>query len=419
MTQETPAAYFASLTIENVKCFKEKQTINLSNGNDEPAMWTVILGNNNTGKTTLLRCLADLEAIKDTYIFNVDDSDKCDMTFKGNLKQMNRDKYFFSSLFYKIDDEKKQYIKSSDWGWTRKGSTVAMSSKVSNFIIYGYGTNRRTGETSLSEAKNQDNSASLFSNKVALLNAEEWLLQVDYASKNGIKSAKFRLDKIKAVFTSGILPDVKNFKCVSTEINNQISNFVECKTDYGWIRLHDLGYGYQSMTAWIVDLAQKMFERYPESDNPLHEPAIVLIDEIDLHLHPEWQRTIIKYLSDLFPKTQFIVTAHSPLIVQSAENINLVILEKQDDHVVINQPDLTTYEGWTVEEILKNLMGLNGKTKSKKYSSLIKEFNKAIAKDNYLIAKETYDKLDKLLHHNNIQRELLELQLSSLSQETA
>ena len=61
MTQENPAAYFASLTIENVKCFKEKQTLYLSDGNDKPAMWTVILGNNNTGKTTLLRCLADLK----------------------------------------------------------------------------------------------------------------------------------------------------------------------------------------------------------------------------------------------------------------------------------------------------------------------------------------------------------------------
>ena len=59
--QIPPPAYFGSLTIENVKCFKGKHEIDLSDGNGKPAMWTVILGNNNTGKTTLLRCLADLE----------------------------------------------------------------------------------------------------------------------------------------------------------------------------------------------------------------------------------------------------------------------------------------------------------------------------------------------------------------------
>lgn len=52
-----PPVYIASLTVDNVKCFKGKQTIDLSDGNGKPALWTVILGNNNTGKTTLLKHL--------------------------------------------------------------------------------------------------------------------------------------------------------------------------------------------------------------------------------------------------------------------------------------------------------------------------------------------------------------------------
>ncbi len=431
MTQETPAVYFASLTIENVKCFKDKQTINLSDGNDEPAMWTVILGNNNTGKTTLLRCFADLEP----EIIN--ESASKEVYFSPVIRGANNFKEaYLEGTHIKSEWFVNNYKEGLNWEFKQLNSHPPIPSIIASdrpFIsaaintrsglrnkylgaikIYGYGTNRRAGKTSLSETENQDNSASLFSDKVTLLNAEEWLLQIDYASKNGIKSAKFRLDKIKTVLTSGILPDVKDFKCVSQEVNNQINNFVECKTDYGWVRLHDLGYGYQSMTAWIVDLAQKMFQRYPESINPLQEPAIVLIDEIDLHLHPEWQRNIIKYLSDLFPKTQFIVTAHSPLIVQSAENINLVILEKQDNHVVINQPDLTTYKGWTVEEILSDLMGLDDRVSSDKYLKTIRNFENALDTENYQEAKKSYDELVTLLHPNNVQRELLELQMSSL-----
>ncbi len=58
---EILAVYFKSLTLENVKCFKDKNTIDLSDGDDKPAMWTVILENNNTGKTTILKCLAGME----------------------------------------------------------------------------------------------------------------------------------------------------------------------------------------------------------------------------------------------------------------------------------------------------------------------------------------------------------------------
>src|SRR5262249_22936491 len=73
----------------------------------------------------------------------------------------------------------------------------------------------------------------------------------------------------------------------------------------------DLSLGYQITLTWILDLAWQLTAYYSESENPLAEPAIVLVDEIDLHLHPHWQWTIMKKLSGLFPKIQFIATSHS------------------------------------------------------------------------------------------------------------
>jgi predicted ATP-binding protein involved in virulence len=70
------------------------------------------------------------------------------------------------------------------------------------------------------------------------------------------------------------------------------------------------------MIAWTVDLASRLFASYPESQNPLAEPAVVLVDEVDLHLHPKWQRELRSHLTERFPGTQFVVTAHSPLVVQ-------------------------------------------------------------------------------------------------------
>jgi predicted ATP-binding protein involved in virulence len=112
------------------------------------------------------------------------------------------------------------------------------------------------------------------------------------------------------------------------------------------------------MIAWIVDFARRLVERYPESPNPLAESAVVLIDEIDLHLHPKWQRELIGFLTERFPNTQFIATAHSPLVVQSAAAANIALLKREGDHVIIeNNPE--TIRGWRVDQILtSDLFGL-------------------------------------------------------------
>jgi hypothetical protein len=63
---------------------------------------------------------------------------------------------------------------------------------------------------------------------------------------------------------------------------------------------------------------------------------VCLVDEIDLHLHPRWQRDLITRLTALFPNTQFIATAHSPLVVQAAPDANVVVLKRQGDSVIID-----------------------------------------------------------------------------------
>ncbi len=115
--------------------------------------------------------------------------------------------------------------------------------------------------------------------------------------------------------------------------------------------MKDLSLGYRALIAWMVDLASRLFENYPDSPDPLAEPAVVLVDEIDLHLHPKWQRILMSYLGERFPNTQFIVTAHSPLIVQSAPDANIVVLRREGDHVVIDN-DVEAIRGWRVDQIL-------------------------------------------------------------------
>jgi predicted ATP-binding protein involved in virulence len=154
-----------------------------------------------------------------------------------------------------------------------------------------------------------------------------------------------------------LLPDITNLQVAP--INNKKNlPTVEFLTPYGWVDLANLGFGYQTMIAWIVDLSVRMITQYPHSKTPLAEPAVVLIDEIDLHLHPQLQRQIMSVLTAKFPNTQFIVTTQSPLIVQSVQHANLVLLRRDGEQVVIdNNPQVI--ENWGVAQVLTSVFALS------------------------------------------------------------
>jgi predicted ATP-binding protein involved in virulence len=192
-----------------------------------------------------------------------------------------------------------------------------------------------------------------------MIRAEDWLLQLDYSANKPSEvqeRQKRRLEMVKEVLVR-VLPDVSEIR-FDPSSGVWPTPTVEFRTPYGWVPLRQLGYGYRTMIAWVVDFAARMVERYPDSPDPLAEPAVVLVDEIDLHLHPRWQREVIGYLTERFPNTQFIVTAHSPLIVQAAASANITVLKREGDHVLIdNHPE--TIRGWRVDQILtSDLFGL-------------------------------------------------------------
>ncbi len=122
-----------------------------------------------------------------------------------------------------------------------------------------------------------------------------------------------------------------------------------------------------------------MVERYPNSPDPLAEPAVVLVDEIDLHLHPLWQRKLMSFLTDRFPNTQFIATAHSPLVAQAAADANLAVLRREGDHVVIDN-DVDNIRGWRIDQILtSDLFGLET-ARPPQIESLLKERKELLTK---------------------------------------
>ena len=149
--------------------------------------------------------------------------------------------------------------------------------------------------------------------------------------------------------------------------------------------------GYRNVIKIIVDIATRMCILNPyQKENVLkNTPGIVVIDEIDLSLHPTWQRKIIGILKELFPKIQFICATHSPFIIQSLEEGELITLDQTLD---------SEYSGESIEDIAEDVMGVE----MVQYS--IKKRKMYEAAQNYLKAleqAESQEDLDALRNEMN------------------
>ena len=106
----------------------------------------------------------------------------------------------------------------------------------------------------------------------------------------------------------------------------------------------------------IGDIARRMAIANPLRENPLEGEGVILIDEIDLHLHPKWQRLVVPSLKKVFPNCQFLISTHSPHVITHVQTENLFLLNMTKDGLEFLRPS-DSY-GKTVERVLEDLMGL-------------------------------------------------------------
>lgn len=379
----TPA-YFTSLALENVRCFGSIQKIELANRHQSPTQWNIILGENGTGKTTILQSIilaSPVEAKPRPGALAGLVPRALQGYFGHGLKLWSRfarvdsnihseDMESYKSMTIKIqftnsshlnDTTTPEKIYDSYFNQQRPGQsssiagTQATDPVITPPLCFAYGASRRMTETSLNENDFGEGYESLFSAFTELQSPSEWLLRADYRERRDPNGRHQSFDKIKTLLIQ-LLPDLD---AIEIDIDNQLGTpRVRYKTCYGWVSMHQLSVGYQTMAAWMVDLASRMYAAYPNSSDPLKEPAVVLVDEFDLHMHPRWQRNSILLLTESFPNVQFIVTAHSPLVVQAAPNANLILLRREEGEIVVEN-DLDEIRNWRIDQILtSDLFGL-------------------------------------------------------------
>jgi predicted ATP-binding protein involved in virulence len=127
--------------------------------------------------------------------------------------------------------------------------------------------------------------------------------------------------------------------------------------------LSQLSDGERSFLALICDLGRRLALANPELSNPLHGAGVALIDELELHLHPKWQREVRDKLLATFPNVQFVTTTHSPFIIQSMKPGELINLDPDE---------FAEYSDKSIEDISENVMGVELPQKSQRYQEMMK-----------------------------------------------
>jgi predicted ATP-binding protein involved in virulence len=143
-----------------------------------------------------------------------------------------------------------------------------------------------------------------------------------------------------------------------------------------------------------MDLAYRACLLNPELSDKSQIKGVVLIDEVDMHLHPKWQWNIIKALRATFENVQFIIATHSPIVISSAKESNLILLD-EEQHVTY----LPDCYGYSVEDVL--CFRQESVSRPKNVKVLMNQINEAIDDEEFNDAAIALDKLKAILGEDN------------------
>jgi predicted ATP-binding protein involved in virulence len=159
---------------------------------------------------------------------------------------------------------------------------------------------------------------------------------------------------------SSLQPDFSNLRVIRSSLQMLVQK--QGKE----LIVNQLSDGEKCLLALVGDLAKRLATANPNLDNPLTGSGVVLIDEIELHLHPKWQREIVPALMRTFPNCQFIVSTHSPQIASHVKPDSIYVISATPDGVILQQPENSF--GRDSNQILEDLMGVSERPQQVKNS---------------------------------------------------
>ncbi len=318
--------------------------------------WHVVLGNNGAGKSSLLRAMslalvgeseaAGLRQAWDAWLRQGATSGSIDLALAADPawdsapNKPGLGGAALSLMFYTRTrgTEKPSVILDTDRKKSKDG-VFAWGSAIGWFSA-AYGPFRRlgTGEDEYQSLPRLARHVSLFDERVTFIEALKWLKYLKFQQlersngrgRTARPAAPELFDQVRQfVNQAGLLPDGVRF----LDANSDDVVFEDARG--AKVRIEELGDGFRSILSLTFDLIRQLASAFPSAalfsgtqSVAVQPPGVVLIDEIDAHLHPRWQRDIGFWFRQHFPNIQFIVTTHSPLVCQAAKEGSVFLLPR-------------------------------------------------------------------------------------------
>jgi predicted ATP-binding protein involved in virulence len=369
--------FIKEIELKNFKCFEENKFT-------FEKQFTAIIGDNGSGKTALLDGIAKgLASLVEVLAPNYNDP---------NYKNLNGDEIrtVSNKMGSKIALEKMQsygikitglenftqgiddfYIFESLRKYYYQLKIDVNKSKISDLPFIGYyKTSRHWSNENFKDDNLYPNSSRLESYNDALAisttfkTLTAWFRRMAFIQFQRQGNVPEIIDVSNAMVK--VIENAKNINLDNAEVyfsaahNELIVNIGDGQE----LPIRMLSDGYRNTLGMIGDIAYRMAELNPHLTTK--SPGIVLIDELDLHLHPKWQRHIVNDLKTIFPNCQFIVTTHSPFIIQSLESGELL---KLDETPEIEYDDFTK-KG--IEDIAEEFQDVEMPQRSVKFQEMLK-----------------------------------------------
>lgn len=213
-----------------------------------------------------------------------------------------------------------------------------------------------------------------------------------------------RQKKLITQAISQIVPSISNIWVETTSGADK----VKVINDGHEVVVEQLSDGQRVFLGLVADLARRMIMLNPLMENPFEGQGIVLIDEIELHLHPKWQQDAIPNLTAFFPNIQFIITTHSPIVLSTVDKRNIRLFKESNDgqETVLDEPDFQT-KGVINSDVLELVMGVFATPPHIEESHWVSDFELALRQkpfDDNHEAQTLYQKIER--HFGNDSAEL-------------